>query len=213
MSLNNTQLSNNRTPIHSLCESIEKELLIDIQGPNLLNLLSSYSKKYDDWKSYALYGDAKSCYRNIVFKSDLFIMLVLIWPDNCKFNIHDHPGSLCWFTVLDGELGERFFQITEPSTGDFDEEGQRASPKLKEEGFDWHQTGALGSIDDQKALHAIETKEKIAVSLHVYAPPINRFSIFFPDEGVEKLITPVLFSIDKVPLHSFTKINHLYQEE
>jgi len=110
--------------------------------------------------------------RTCAYRTDDFEVLLLNWSPGAVSPIHDHGGEHCWLAVLDGSLvvddygrldsGERMGRaVIEPrgtavlECGDVD---------LRSGLFDIHRVGAAGSAG--------------AVSLHVYARPLQRYLVY-----------------------------------
>ena len=116
--------------------------------------------------------DARRNYaRTLLHRCDDFEILVLHWLPGARSSIHDHGGALCWFAVAKGEVGvENFLRY---DTG--------ATPGYARIGFDGRENLHEGAIDyrqDDVHLHRCFAGNEHAVSLHVYARPIERFHTF-----------------------------------
>jgi hypothetical protein len=48
--------------------------------------------------------------RNLVFKNDLFELLILCWGPGQRSWIHNHRGQHCWMSVVEGRLAIRNYQ-------------------------------------------------------------------------------------------------------
>ena len=121
--------------------------------------------------------DARRSYgRTLLHRCEEFEILVLHWLPGARSSIHDHGGALCWLAVAQGEVGvENYLRY---DTG--------ATPGYARIGFEGRAVLETGSIDyrqDDVHLHRCFAGDEHAVSLHVYARPIERFYTF--DERAE----------------------------
>ena len=107
--------------------------------------------------------------RNLVFKTDLYELLVLTWLPQQRTPIHDHNAQRCWMLVQSGKLTFKNFKPIDP-----------VSPKLEVVGsVELHQAGESVYIDDGIGIHAISNcTTKPAISVHLYAGPIPRCRIY-----------------------------------
>lgn len=108
--------------------------------------------------------------RTLLFKDDLFEVLAVHWLPNCVSAIHDHGGALCWLAVASGSMRVENYLRT-----DSGEVGGYAAIRL--EGREELGQGALDYRQDDLHLHRCIADGE-AVSLHVYAHPIERFHAF-----------------------------------
>lgn len=109
--------------------------------------------------------------RTLLHRCDDFEILVLHWLPNCASAIHDHGGALCWLSVAAGTMGVENY--TRRDTG--------ATPGYARIQFDARELLNAGAVDhrqDDIHLHRCTTGSDPAISLHVYAHPIDRFHIF-----------------------------------
>lgn len=109
--------------------------------------------------------------RTLLHRCDDFEILVLHWLPNCASAIHDHGGALCWLAVAQGAMGVENY--TRRDTG--------GTPGYARIQFDARELLSAGAIDhrqDDIHLHRCTTGVDPAISLHVYARPIDHFHIF-----------------------------------
>lgn len=107
--------------------------------------------------------------RNLVYRNEFFELAILTWLPGHRTPIHDHANQRCWMMVESGELT---FKNYENPTSD--------SAKLKPLGpAEKITSGAKVYIDDDLAMHSItNASHKPAVSIHLYAGPINACRIY-----------------------------------
>jgi predicted metal-dependent enzyme (double-stranded beta helix superfamily) len=109
--------------------------------------------------------------RTLLHRCDEFEILVLHWLPNCASAIHDHGGALCWLAVAGGSMGVENY--TRRDTG--------ATPgyaRIEPDGRELLQAGSVDHRRDDVHLHRCTTGSDPAISLHVYAHPIDHFHIF-----------------------------------
>ncbi|MBI3294811.1 MAG: cysteine dioxygenase family protein [Deltaproteobacteria bacterium] len=107
--------------------------------------------------------------RNLVAKSDKYELLILTWLANQRTPIHDHFGQRCWMTILSGELSFRNYETPK----DFN------APLVPLGGVQKVGKSNQVYIDDTLAVHSIANAAKQpAISVHLYAGPVPRCSIY-----------------------------------
>jgi cysteine dioxygenase len=97
--------------------------------------------------------------------------LALHWHANSVSAIHDHGGALCWLSVARGRIGVENYIRTDKETG-----GAYAS--IAFEGREELPAGGVDYRQDDVHLHRCVTRDCEAVTLHVYAHPIEHFHTF-----------------------------------
>ncbi len=161
------------TAIRTLCKDIYADLEKDPTGPGVPELLGAYIAKNDDWKMYRIFDDGFYA-RNLVEVNDLFELIVICWQAGQASPIHNHAGQHCWMAILEGTIEETHYQ-----TPAADHSGPLAPSAVHS-----YETGAVGYINDDIALHVIRpTQDALGVSLHLYSRPIETCNIYCPDTG------------------------------
>ncbi|HEV3152256.1 MAG TPA: cysteine dioxygenase family protein [Candidatus Baltobacteraceae bacterium] len=117
-------------------------------------------------------GDARRGYsRTLLYRCERFEVLALHWSPGTATAIHDHGGAFCWLAVAQGSVGVDNY--VRRDTG--------ATPGFARIDFEGREVLAESAIDyrqDDVHLHRCFTGNEPAVSLHVYARPIDRFYTF-----------------------------------
>ena len=109
--------------------------------------------------------------RTLLHRCDEFEILVLHWLPNCASAIHDHGGARCWLAVAQGSMGvENYVRRDTGITPGY--------ARIQPEGRESLPAGAIDHRQDDVHLHRCTTGSEPAISLHVYAHPIDRFHIF-----------------------------------
>jgi predicted metal-dependent enzyme (double-stranded beta helix superfamily) len=109
--------------------------------------------------------------RTLLFKNELFEILALHWRPGSASAIHDHGGARCWLAVARGRIGVENYVRTDMGTVD----GVAA---IALEGRDDLDRGQIDYRQDDVHLHRCIARDEEAVTLHVYAHPIEHFRTF-----------------------------------
>lgn len=113
--------------------------------------------------------------RNLVYKTDLFELLILTWLPHQRTPIHDHGGQRCWVVLQSGELTFKNFFTPESNEGPLRVMGPCEKYSAHDPVY----------IDDGIGIHSIaNASSRPAVSMHLYAAPIPRCQVY--DEGAKR---------------------------
>lgn len=114
-----------------------------------------------------IYFDEKNYTRNLIFKSPDFELMVLCWGAHHETPIHDHSGSYGSLIVMDGCLHEVLYRALPAS---------QALTQIREtEAI----SGTATSIHDEIGYHKLVNRSsERAVTLHLYAKPIESFYVY-----------------------------------
>jgi cysteine dioxygenase len=175
----------NQQPIDELCLRLTDALKRDPRGTQVPARLEEYASKYDDWRPMVHFSE-RSYTRNLVHRCGSFEMLLLAWGAGHESPVHDHAGQQCWMAVLDGELEELHL---------------RSTPEGLVEGRSKvFKTGEVAYIQDEIALHLIRPRGgKPAISLHLYAKPIDTCKTFDRVTGKPSEVPLSYYSVRGVP--------------
>jgi predicted metal-dependent enzyme (double-stranded beta helix superfamily) len=135
-----------------------------ISNTSALNKFADELKQYQgvDWKVHVQFSEDTYA-RHLIFRHDLFEILLLCWAPGQSTQLHNHPEQGCVLKVLQGSLLEERYQIG--SNTPFLTEVLRA--------------GDIGYMNNTMGIHRVSNKELIpAVSLHVYAPAEYQAELF-----------------------------------
>ena len=159
------------SPIKTLCADLSAEFVRDPAAPRAVSILETYARENDDWRSYAFYSDERYT-RNLIHSDATFELLIVCWNPDQESPIHNHEGSDCWMTVLDGQVEEQHFDFP---TG---------NGALKPTRTTTCETATVAFIRDEIALHLVRPiGGKRAASLHLYSTPIPSCQIYCPETG------------------------------
>ena len=165
-----------KRPIDTLCADLQAEFDSDPSGGGIPSLLSAYQAKHSDWNDWAMWSDDRYT-RNLVSRRDSFELLLLCWSPGTQSPIHDHAGQNCWMAVLEGGLEEVYY--SQPKDADDNDQ------VLVERGLaKSYAEGEVAAIDDSIAYHLTQPAgDARAVSMHLYAKPIDSCRTFCPETG------------------------------
>lgn len=166
-------------PIDELCAALQAEFDSDPRGKGAPALLSAYQAGCDDWKELVFWSDDRYT-RNLILRCESFELLLLCWGANQESPIHDHADQNCWMAVMEGELEETHFTL--PQVGGVSD--TPSAPPLAMGRSKLFKVGGVAFIDDSIAYHLIRPVGDVrAVSMHLYANPIDTCRIFCPETG------------------------------
>jgi cysteine dioxygenase len=107
--------------------------------------------------------------RTLVHRCDAFELLLLTWSTGSASPIHDHDGQDCWFLPLAGAFDLDDYAI-------LDDDGAHAQLQpLRSRRLG---AGELDRRDRYEAVHSVTPATPLALSLHLYARPIDRCRVF-----------------------------------
>ncbi len=106
--------------------------------------------------------------RNCVARTDDYELLLLCWDKEAETPIHGHGGQDCWVYQIAGTVEE--IRVKEDENGDL-KETHRMS--LSE--------GKISYMHDRMGFHKIRNPfNQRAMTLHIYAKPIDACRVFDP---------------------------------
>ena len=156
--------------LETLTEELVGEFERDDRGRGAAKRLADYAGVQRDWECRAQF-DPSVYTRNLVHRSERFELLILCWSAGQVSPIHDHAGEQCWMAVLAGQIEEQQFELLRPG-----------SP-LRAGRAKIFVPGQVAYIEDEIALHRVRPIGAAAVSLHLYARPIDVCSVYEESTG------------------------------
>lgn len=164
--------------IKELIETLNKETELK----NFEKHLKESQISSDDLQNY-LYFSQKKYTRNLIFQNDKFELMTLCWEAKQETPIHDHNGSRGIVLVTQGTLHEVIYKQTPNPPCLIKVSEVNAGEK------------AITSIDDSIGYHKIiNNSGERAVSLHLYAKPIEAFYVYNSNNLKRCLKTPCFYS-------------------
>ncbi|MCU1282953.1 MAG: hypothetical protein JWM53_6499 [bacterium] len=107
--------------------------------------------------------------RTLLHRAEAFELLLLSWSPGSASPIHDHDGQDCWFVPLAGAFDLDDYAILDENSAD-----ARLTP-LRSRRL---HAGELDRRDRYETVHSVTPATPLAVSLHLYARPIDRCRVF-----------------------------------
>jgi cysteine dioxygenase len=162
-----------KQPITTLVDELVACFRRDEHGRDAARALGGYTREHDDWTRFVRFDPALYT-RNLVSRNEQFEMLVLCWSAGQESPIHDHSGQHCFMSVLQGRIEELQYGVpSEPGSGPLRQTGRRV-----------FEPGEVAYIHDRIALHKVRPYgAQPAVSLHLYARPIDVCQVFDEQTG------------------------------
>jgi cysteine dioxygenase len=136
----------------------------------------------DSLKSFGFFSDDFYT-RNLVYRDDLFEVMVICWKPGQKTTIHTHNGQLGWMDMPQGEVevhNYHYVSCNAPENqnvvgmdclgGATEIELERVNSMTTFEG------GPIYTVDKLHTIHQIECTDKAkagSMSLHIYSLPID----------------------------------------
>jgi cysteine dioxygenase len=109
--------------------------------------------------------------RSLIYKDARFEVLAMHWEAGCVTPIHDHGGSRCWFSVAKGTIGVENYRR-------YGRAGAEGHAEIGLEGREELGTGGIDYRGDDLHLHRCLSRNGPALTLHVYARPLQAYLEF-----------------------------------
>jgi len=142
----------------------DKDIAPGSENDPIIELFRQTQLAPDQWSRYALFDSTRSYTRNLIATDDeTYVLLLLCWNPQHESLIHDHPCDGCWLKVIQGTIREC-----------------RYSEDMKCISDQTFGEGEIAYITDNMGYHKIgnPTADQSAISLHLYAPPIQQCRIW-----------------------------------
>jgi cysteine dioxygenase len=117
--------------------------------------------------------------RNLIARSAAFELIALCWDAGATSAIHDHADSACAFVVHAGAIACENFRVERPAR-----RGDRCA--LRSAGTRTIRRGEL-DVRSGPSVHRVGAEGGHAVTLHVYAKPIDACLNFGEDGSVREV--------------------------
>lgn len=160
--------------LSQLQESLQVALSLRNREEAFLLLRDYVNNNGGDWHEY-LFWDEKRYTRNLIFRSEVFEVVLICWNEGQQSPIHDSSGSDCFMGILQGSAEETHYHI------DRVKEDPTECPELRKGETTHLHEGEVSYISDDIALHRIRPMNGRAVTLHVYSPPITSMGVYLQD--------------------------------
>lgn len=107
--------------------------------------------------------------RNCVARTDDYELLLLCWDQQAETPIHGHGGQDCWVYQIEGTVEE--IRVKEDNTGELQETHRMDLAP-----------GKISYMNDDMGYHKIRNPfRQRAMTLHIYAKPIDACKVFDPE--------------------------------
>ena len=137
----------------------------------LASVLKRINIPIDEFENYASWS--KNSYtRNCIARTDDFEFILICWDTNAKTAIHGHDGQDCWVHQVSGKITETRYKNGQDGMTEY------VSRDLEK--------GKMVYMTDKMGFHEIEnTSGTRAMTLHVYASPIDECKVVTEDGDIE----------------------------
>jgi cysteine dioxygenase len=156
-----------KSPMEALVEELVLACRNGQEGSRIVKALEQYARTQRDWERF-LQFEPSSYTRNLVARNEWFELLVLCWSNGQESPVHDHAGQDCFMGILQGRMEETHFAFPKPG---------QSGPLLETRSRIFEQ-GGVAYIHDSIALHRVRPVGGPAVSLHLYARPIDVCNLY-----------------------------------
>lgn len=164
--------------IHGLT-SFEREL---ITKDAVSRYCDSMRLSADALKPYSFFRDDFYT-RNLVYRDDLFEVMVICWGPGQKTTIHTHNGQLGWMDMPQGEVQVHHFQYMGCNAAENQNvvgmdclAGATEIHLDRKDTLTCHECGPIYTVDKLHTIHQIENTDSAksgVLSLHIYSLPID----------------------------------------
>jgi cysteine dioxygenase len=113
--------------------------------------------------------------RTLVWRDDRFELIVAAWSPGSASPVHDHDGQDCWFVPLAGSFDLADYALIASGR----HRAHLVPMRARRVG-----AGELDRRDARESVHAVTPVTPLAVSLHVYAQPIDRCRVYDLSRGM-----------------------------
>ncbi len=145
------------------------ECFDDAEPSEQVSVLKSIDISTAEFEKYATWKDG--CYtRNCLARRDGFEFILLCWSTGASTPIHGHGGQNCWVYQVSGEIRERRYN-------EHDGHFEVVNEAILNE-------GRITFMHDRMGYHTLENiSDGKAMTLHVYANPIDRCKVYNDEKG------------------------------
>lgn len=145
----------------------------------LTHLLNAVHIEPESLAPYRHFYDAHYT-RNLVFKNDLFELLVLCWGIGHHSWIHNHRGQHCWMAVVEGTLAVRNYKRLGCDQ-------QKRTVQLQSLPHFLISPGSAAKVDPDEPVHLVWNPPEFnrpAASVHVYSRPFDACVVYDVESGL-----------------------------
>jgi cysteine dioxygenase len=157
-------------------------------------LLASWRPRLESLRPFVRYDPLRYA-RQRLFRCDAFELILMCWDEGQATPVHDHDGQSGWITVVEGELTvQEYDRLGGPS--DLreircEEPSEPGLVPLAAAGRLVVPAGsAVAEAAAPEAIHRVGPRLGRALSLHLYAGPLDSFLVFDPATGSARRVRP-----------------------
>ncbi len=160
-------------------KSLERDT---ITTPLVHGFMDSMRVTADELKPYTFFNDDFYT-RNLIFRDQLFEVMVIAWKPGHKTAIHTHNGQLGWMAVPQGQVSVhryKYLGCNAPENQNvvgMDCTGGATFIDIeRQDTEECHAEGGIHLVDKLQTIHQIENRDEAragCVSLHVYSLPFD----------------------------------------
>jgi len=151
-----------------------------ITSQRVLSLCSDWRLESSSLARYSHFVDAGYT-RNLIYRDDLFEVMLLCWAPHQRTPIHSHNGQLGWMTVERGSLAVIDYKWLGCNASENQNvvgldclAGATELNLERQRVHDCEPGGPVATVDKSQTIHQVVTRgPEPAVSLHVYSRPID----------------------------------------
>lgn len=154
--------------VAELCSTLELTELLNSAGTcdEYRSVIERAALSVADIDQYCRW-DTKRYTRNCLMRTPNYELLLLCWEKGQYTAIHDHNDQECWMCVVDGEITEERYTLSDDRTS------------LKKVGVENCLPRGVVHINDSQALHRlINNAPGRTITMHLYAKPIETCLVF-----------------------------------
>jgi cysteine dioxygenase len=119
--------------------------------------------------------------RNLVARDAAFELIAICWDENARSAIHDHADSDCAFVIQRGAITCENYRIAWP-------DGSDAGPcELRRTSSRDLRAGEIDMRSGHLSVHRVGSRDGRAITLHVYAKPIDA-CLNFDEDGTRRTV-------------------------
>lgn len=143
------------------------ECFDDAEPSEQVSVLKSIDIPITEFEQYATWKEGGYT-RNCLVRKDGFEFILLCWSEGASTPIHGHGGQDCWVYQVAGEVKEHRYK---EENGTFEIVNEAVLTE-----------GRITYMHDRMGYHALKnTSRGKAMTLHVYANPIDRCKVYNED--------------------------------
>ncbi|GAC1577301.1 MAG: hypothetical protein NVS3B7_10570 [Candidatus Elarobacter sp.] len=118
--------------------------------------------------------------RNLVHRDHAFELIAICWEKDARSAIHDHADSDCAFVLQTGEITTENYRVA------WSDGYENGSCELLRTSTRTLRTGEIDMRSGHLSVHRVAASDGRAVTLHVYAKPIDR-CLAYEEDGTYRV--------------------------